>query len=51
MISVEIDQGFARRAGRALTKAGCHCRVVTGDGHEGWPKGPRYLGRKNCSRD
>ena len=23
----------------------------TGDGHEGWPKGSRYLSRKNCSRN
>jgi len=42
VISVEIDQGFARRARRALTKAGYHCRVVTGDGHEGWPTGSPF---------
>ncbi|MHB1535115.1 MAG: methyltransferase domain-containing protein [Acidimicrobiales bacterium] len=40
--SIEIDPRFARRARAALAAAGCRCRVVVGDGHEGWPPGAPF---------
>jgi protein-L-isoaspartate(D-aspartate) O-methyltransferase len=42
VISVDIEAAFARRARRALQQAGYRCRVVVGDGREGWSAGAPY---------
>jgi protein-L-isoaspartate(D-aspartate) O-methyltransferase len=40
--SVDIESAFARRARRALAQAGSNCRIVIGDGRDGWPRGAPY---------
>ena len=40
--SVDIESSFARRARRALADAGYSCRIVVGDGRDGWAPGAPY---------
>ncbi len=40
--SVELTPAFARQARRALAAAGYRCRVVVGDGRQGWPSGAPF---------
>jgi protein-L-isoaspartate(D-aspartate) O-methyltransferase len=42
VISVDIETSFVRRAKRALAAGGYSCRVVVGDGREGWARGAPY---------
>jgi protein-L-isoaspartate(D-aspartate) O-methyltransferase len=42
VVSLDIETSFARRAQRALATAGYSCRVVVGDGREGWAPGAPY---------
>jgi protein-L-isoaspartate(D-aspartate) O-methyltransferase len=40
--SVDIESAFARQARRALARSGSNCRVVVGDGRDGWERGAPY---------
>jgi protein-L-isoaspartate(D-aspartate) O-methyltransferase len=40
--SIDIESSFARRAKRALAQAGYSCRIVAGDGRDGWPDNAPY---------
>jgi protein-L-isoaspartate(D-aspartate) O-methyltransferase len=40
--SVDIESAFARQARRALARSGSNCRVVIGDGRDGWARGAPY---------
>ena len=40
--SLDIEAAFVRRAKRALATGGYPCRVVQGDGREGWAAGAPY---------
>jgi protein-L-isoaspartate(D-aspartate) O-methyltransferase len=40
--SIDIESAFARRARRALAQAGYSCRIVTGDGRDGWSQSAPY---------
>jgi protein-L-isoaspartate(D-aspartate) O-methyltransferase len=40
--SIDIESSFARRARRALAQAGYSCRIVAGDGRDGWAHGAPY---------
>jgi len=40
--SVDIEAAFVRRAKRALVAGGYSCRVVVGDGRQGWAAGAPY---------
>lgn len=40
--SIDIESSFARRGKRALAEAGFTCRIVVGDGREGWSRGAPY---------
>ncbi len=40
--SLDIEAAFVRRAKRALAAGGYPCRVVVGDGREGWAAGAPY---------
>jgi protein-L-isoaspartate(D-aspartate) O-methyltransferase len=42
VISVDIETSFVRRAKHALAAGGYSCRVVVGDGREGWARGAPY---------
>ena len=42
VISLDIETSFVRRAKRALAAGGYSCRVVVGDGREGWASGAPY---------
>ena len=42
VISLDIETSFVRRAKRALVAGGYSCRVVVGDGREGWVVGAPY---------
>jgi protein-L-isoaspartate(D-aspartate) O-methyltransferase len=42
VISVELEQRFARQAREALAKANSRCQVVVGDGRAGWPAGAPF---------
>jgi protein-L-isoaspartate(D-aspartate) O-methyltransferase len=42
VISLDIEASFARRAKRALLAGGYSCRVVVGDGRQGWAAGAPY---------
>jgi protein-L-isoaspartate(D-aspartate) O-methyltransferase len=42
VISLDIETSFVRRARRALAAGGYSCRVVVGDGREGWASGAPY---------
>ena len=40
--TLDIEASFVRRAKRALVAGGYSCRVVVGDGREGWAAGAPY---------
>jgi protein-L-isoaspartate(D-aspartate) O-methyltransferase len=40
--SIDIESAFARRARRALAQSGYSCRILVGDGREGWTYGAPY---------
>lgn len=40
--SMDVDARFACQARRALAQGGHSCRVVVGDGHQGWPSGAPF---------
>jgi protein-L-isoaspartate(D-aspartate) O-methyltransferase len=40
--SIDIESSFARRARRSLARAGYSCRIVAGDGRDGWSHGAPY---------
>jgi protein-L-isoaspartate(D-aspartate) O-methyltransferase len=40
--SIDIESSFARQARRALAQAGYSCRIVAGDGRDGWSQGAPY---------
>jgi protein-L-isoaspartate(D-aspartate) O-methyltransferase len=40
--SIDIESSFARRARRALAQAGYSCRIVAGDGRDGWSRSAPY---------
>jgi protein-L-isoaspartate(D-aspartate) O-methyltransferase len=40
--SIDIESSFARRARRSLAQAGYSCRIVVGDGRDGWSHSAPY---------